>query len=212
MADGKKSFVLYCDIIKTVEKLPKEKAGELFLIILEYVNDKNPEPDDILIQIAFEPIKQQLKRDLEKWESERVERSESGRLGGIKSGESRRSKQTKQVLQKRSKTKQNEANEAVNVNVNVNVNDINNNIISEHEINNTIEFCSITLHRKYTGPEISELWKAFCILHETHTSKKDKLKHFRNWIKTQPYERDRKSKSGTSAERMEALKNWGKIS
>ena len=46
MAEDKKSFLLYADLIHTVKKLPKEKIGDLFLTILEYVNDTNPIVDD----------------------------------------------------------------------------------------------------------------------------------------------------------------------
>jgi hypothetical protein len=82
MANGKKSFLLYCDLIHTVKKLPKEKQAELFIHILEYVNDLNPETDDLLLNIAFEPIKQGLKRDLKKYEKV-VERNKiNGSLGG----------------------------------------------------------------------------------------------------------------------------------
>lgn len=120
MASGKKSFVLYCDLIHTIEKMPDEKAGQLFKHILAYVNDQNPTTNDLIIELTFEPIKQQLKRDLEKWETEiKPKRSESGRLGGIKSGEARRSK-LKQNEANASNSKQNKANEAVNVNDNVN--------------------------------------------------------------------------------------------
>lgn len=121
MATDKKSFVLYSDLLATVSKLPDDKAGQLFKHILAYVNDQNPETDDILLQIAFEPIKQQLKRDLIKWEDKREVRAELGRIGGVKSGEARRSKM-KQNEAKASNSKQNEANEAVTVNANVNVN------------------------------------------------------------------------------------------
>lgn len=69
MATDKSSFLLYCDIITMVEQLPNEKAGELFKHILNYVNDKNPVTDDLIINISFEPIKQALKRDLKKYES-----------------------------------------------------------------------------------------------------------------------------------------------
>lgn len=68
MAKDKKSFLLYCDLIHTVSELPNDKAGELFKHILEYVNDKDPITDDLIIKISFEPIKQQLKRDLKKYE------------------------------------------------------------------------------------------------------------------------------------------------
>lgn len=110
MAEGKKSFLLYCDLIHTIRKMPDEKAGQLFKHILEYVNDEMPETEDLLLQLVFEPIKQQLKRDLEKWSGISATRSEIGRLAGLKSGEARRTKsnQTNQLVKKRTKTNQNE--------------------------------------------------------------------------------------------------------
>lgn len=84
MAKDKKSFLLYADLINVVEKLPSDKAGELFKHVLRYVNDLNPITDDILVEIAFEPIKQALKRDLAKYESI-VERNRvNGQKGGRK--------------------------------------------------------------------------------------------------------------------------------
>lgn len=81
MAQNKKSFVLYADLLHTVKQLPKKTQAELFLTILEYVNDLNPDPKDRLLKVAFEPIKQQLKRDLKDWEDERKKRSEAGKRG-----------------------------------------------------------------------------------------------------------------------------------
>ena len=82
MAENKKSFILYSDLIHTVSKLPNDKAGELFKHILAYVNDENPVSEDLIIQIAFEPVKLQLKRDLKKWESYIEKQSENGKKGG----------------------------------------------------------------------------------------------------------------------------------
>lgn len=82
MAEGKKGFILYADIIHTVKKLPIEKRGELFTIILEYVNDQNPEVQDLLVDLVWEPIKNQLKRDLKKYESRAKRSRENGKLGG----------------------------------------------------------------------------------------------------------------------------------
>ena len=79
--EGKKSFLLYCDVKHTVDKLSNDKAGELFKHILSYVNDENPITDDFVIEIAFEPIKQALKRDLQKWNNEKKSRSEAGKKG-----------------------------------------------------------------------------------------------------------------------------------
>lgn len=82
MAKDKQSFLLYCDLIKVVEKLPEKKAGQLFLHILRYVNDLNPETDDLMINIAFEPVKLQLKRDLKKYESICDRNKNNGLKGG----------------------------------------------------------------------------------------------------------------------------------
>ena len=92
MAENKKSVLLYCDIIHTVKELTDEEAGRLFKHYLAYINDLNPTPLDKLTQIVFEPIKQNLKRDLKKWNEISDKRSESGRIAGLKSAELRRTK------------------------------------------------------------------------------------------------------------------------
>lgn len=91
MAENKKSFILYADLITQVEKLVLQDranktnyAGELFLHILKYVNDQNPVPIDFIIDMAFEPIKLQLKRDLEKYILSKHDKSVSGRIGNLK--------------------------------------------------------------------------------------------------------------------------------
>lgn len=91
MADGKKSFLLYCDIQSTINKLSDEQSGKLFKIILGYVNDQNPIVEDVLLDLVFEPIKQQLKRDLKRYESIVEKRS----LAGLASADKR--KQLQQV-------------------------------------------------------------------------------------------------------------------
>jgi hypothetical protein len=82
MAENKKSFILYCDWIHTVEKLDDEQAGKLFKHLLRYVNDLDPVPDDKLIDIAFEPIRQQLKRDLQKYQAIVERNQKNGQKGG----------------------------------------------------------------------------------------------------------------------------------
>ena len=69
MAEGKRSFVLYADYIELFDELSDEHAGRLIKHILQYVNDKNPETKDPIVKVSFIPIKQQLKRDLQKYES-----------------------------------------------------------------------------------------------------------------------------------------------
>tara|TARA_R110002126_G_scaffold77076_1_gene192314 strand:- start:10 stop:594 length:585 start_codon:yes stop_codon:yes gene_type:complete len=84
MAEEKKGFILYSDIIHTIQKLTDEQAGVLFKHILKYVNDENPECQDLITEIAFEPIKQSLKRDLLKWGDKKQKRSEAGIAGATK--------------------------------------------------------------------------------------------------------------------------------
>ena len=121
MAENKKSFIAYVDWKETFDSLPDDKAGQLVKHLFSYVSDENPTTDDILINAVFANIKQQLKRDLRKWESLSVQRAEFGRLGGIKSGV-KRSKRSKS-LKNEAKASKGKQNEHVTVNVNDTVND-----------------------------------------------------------------------------------------
>lgn len=84
MAKDKKGFILYADQKALFDQLPNDKAGELIKFIFAYVNDENPNTDDIIINLAFTPIKQQLKRDLKKFEETKEKRSEAGKAGANK--------------------------------------------------------------------------------------------------------------------------------
>jgi hypothetical protein len=84
MTEDKKGFILYKDLIHTVEKMPDDKAGQLLKHILSYVNDKDPETDDLIIQLTFEPIKQQLKRDFKKYKNKLDGKSNAGKIGNLK--------------------------------------------------------------------------------------------------------------------------------
>jgi uncharacterized phage protein (TIGR02220 family) len=117
MAKDKKSFILYVDQKDLWNKLPDEIAGKLIKHIYSYVSDENPSSDDLMIEIAFEPIKQQLKRDLKLFEEKRVKRSEAGIAGANKRW---------QEIANDSKRISSIAKIADNVNDNVNVNVIDN--------------------------------------------------------------------------------------
>lgn len=79
MAQGKKSFTAYCDWKETFDALPNEKAGELIKHIFAYVNDQDPQTDDLLIKAVFAQIKATLKRDLKKWEAKREQNSKNAK-------------------------------------------------------------------------------------------------------------------------------------
>lgn len=125
MAEGKKSFVLYSDLLPTIKKLVEKdrknktnNAGELFLHLLEYVCDNNPEPINDTVDLMFEPIKTTLKRDLQKWEV----RSERSRENGAKGGRPpkyenlEKPKETQQVILEPKKP--DSVNDSVSVNEN----------------------------------------------------------------------------------------------
>jgi len=82
MAKDKKSFLLYCDQQGVFNKLPDEIAGKLIKHIFAYVNDENPPCNDLLLTIAFEPIKTQLKRDLRKYDEYIDKQKFNGAKGG----------------------------------------------------------------------------------------------------------------------------------
>lgn len=121
MAENKKSFVLYCDLIKSIEHLTNEEKGILFNHLLEYVNDKNPVLEDRLILTAWKPIELQLKRDLIKFEEVKIKRSDAGK----RSAELRLLKNDKQNSTNSTSVdfvQQTSTNSTDNVNVNDNVN------------------------------------------------------------------------------------------
>ena len=115
MAKDKTSFILYCDQQGVFNKLPDEIAGKLIKHIFAYVNDENPPCDDLLLTIAFEPIKTQLKRDLRKYD----DYIDKQKFNGAKGGRPKKDEET-QITQPFFQ----EPKKADNVNVNATVKDI----------------------------------------------------------------------------------------
>jgi len=77
MAKDKRGFMLYADMKETFDQLPDDKAASLIRHIFAYVNDENPTSNDLIINIAFAPIKQQLKRDLDKYRDKCLKNKEN---------------------------------------------------------------------------------------------------------------------------------------
>ncbi len=84
MAEDKKGFLLYADFKELFEEITNEEAGLLIKHIFKYVNDENPISDNAIVRASFIPIKLQLKRDLEKWDKSKDEKSINGRVGNLK--------------------------------------------------------------------------------------------------------------------------------
>lgn len=121
MAQGKKSFILYCDQRGIFNRLSDEQAGVLIKHIFAYVSDEKPQAD-FVTELAFESIMQQLKRDLKSWETQQEQRVTAGK----KSAEVRQRNAT--TVQRNSTTVDERlfsstVNDTVTVNVTANVNE-----------------------------------------------------------------------------------------
>jgi hypothetical protein len=116
MAENKKSFIAYIDWGSTFDELDDFEAGQLVKLIFDYVRDKNPEAPSKLIKVAFDHIKQDLKRDLKKWD----QYIDKQRVNGQKGGRPKETPKTQAFFEEPKKAD----NVFVNVNVNDNVNDI----------------------------------------------------------------------------------------
>lgn len=121
MAKDKKSFVLYSDSQGLINQLPDDVAGRLLKHIYAYVNDENPSSDELLINVAFEPIKMQFKRDLVKWENTKEARSVAGKASVEARKLLKENQQNLTNLTNVNLVQQTSTNLTVNDNVNVNV-------------------------------------------------------------------------------------------
>jgi len=123
MAENKKSFIAYCNWMETFEELPDDKAGQLAKHLFRYVNDLNPQTDDILIKAVFANIKHTLKRDLKKYEQYIDKQKINGAKGGRPKKNPEEPKKPKPFSKNPTKPKKADS---VNVSDSVNDNDINN--------------------------------------------------------------------------------------
>lgn len=78
--EGKNKVIVYADWISTFEELSDAEAGRLVKHFFRYINDKAPEPPNKIIRIAFEHIKQTLKRDLAAWKKKSEKNTENANL------------------------------------------------------------------------------------------------------------------------------------
>jgi len=213
------------------DHLSDSEAGILIKHIFGYVNDRNPELKKRFLRIAFEPIKQSLKRDLKKWENEKGNRSDSGNLGNLKRwhpelhekvaiGELDVNEAVKiaKIAGATSATKK-IANIAVNVNDNVNVNaNVNNKRERENKFSPPAkedvvelmfekldEFSAMGEADKFINFYQSKNWMV------GKTKMKDWRAAARGWLSRMndfKNEKNGQRKQGTSEARVDALKNF----
>jgi hypothetical protein len=191
--EGKKSFILYCDLIHAVEELTDDQAGKLLKIILQYVNDNDPVIEDQILKVAFTPIKLALKRDLEEWKRTCERNKENGKNGGRPPKEDKTQK-TQSVYEKPKETEGliSKPKKADNDTDNESDNDLikAHNDLLKNLLNNRMWTESLAMLWKKELHEIYQHLNKFrleCILKADYkTSEKDAKEHFVNWTKYNP--------------------------
>ena len=117
----KNSFLMYVDWNDMIEELDDQSRGQLLLAIMRYQSGAELPEMDIGAKVAFAQIRNQFRKDEEKYSRTVANRSAAGKLGGRPKANVSAEKQKKQMLLEESNTKQTEAKKADNDNVNDNV-------------------------------------------------------------------------------------------
>ena len=168
MSKDKKSFILYLDQQELFNKLPDEIAGKLIKHIFSYVNCENPEANDLLLDIAFSPIKQSLKRDLSKWQTHIQQRVEAGKKSAAKRANDKQRKSTTV------KTRSTNPTDSVNVSVSDSVSEV-------------ISYLNMVINSKYKTSTKSHIENISARLNDGHSVNDLKLvidSKSREWLNT----------------------------
>jgi len=198
--EKKKSFVLYTDLLESIDHLSDQESGILFKHILKFVNGQDSEIQDRIIMTAWKPIELQLKRDLEKWDKTLEQRSKAGKA----SAESRKASQqnsTKSTHVESVQRTSTNSTDNVNVNDTVNVNENENDfkkreLIQRVRLNNQVffelkasdqwlEIVGMQFHRNKEDvlQHLGRFFHEIVSKEDYKTNTKDAKNHFINWIK-----------------------------
>lgn len=81
---NKKAFLLYYDYFEIISELNDEQAGKLLKAIYEYLlYGTEIDSQDGMLRIVWKQIKNNLSRDMEKYEKAVEEQANKSKLGGI---------------------------------------------------------------------------------------------------------------------------------
>jgi hypothetical protein len=198
--EKKKSFVLYADMMESINHLSFEEKGILFDHILKFINGQDSKLEDRIILTAWKPIELQLKRDLEKWDKTLEQRSKAGKA----SAESRKANKHNSTKSTHVESVQRTStNSTDNVNVNDTVNDNDNEndfkkreLIQRVRLNNQVffelkasdqwlEIVGMQFHRNKEDvlQHLGRFFHEIVSKEDYKTNTKDAKNHFINWIK-----------------------------
>lgn len=106
----KQSFVLYAEYLEELNMFTDSQCGLLFKAIMNHVNGKEIEIDDLAVKVSYSHIRRQIDKDIEKYKEVCRKRSEAGKKGNeVRWG-------NRKISQSDSKQSQNIANIADNDN------------------------------------------------------------------------------------------------
>lgn len=194
MAEGKKSFIAYVGWGELFDELPNEQSGKLVKILFRYVRDENPEILDPTLKMAFISIKQDLKRDLKKWE----QYVEKQKINGQKGGRPPKAKKTQKTQAFFKKPKKGvdvdvDVNESTNVDKNPPLDFSKNKDLMMQIVDNQSEHATWieTYYRKFRlankklGVALKDFNDALVSTDTAHKTMKDYKQHFFNWMNIQ---------------------------
>lgn len=94
----KSSFLMYIDWNDMIEELDDQSRGQLLLAIMRYQSGAELPEMDIGAKVAFAQIRNQFRKDEEKYSRTVANRSAAGKLGGRPKANVSAEKQKKQML------------------------------------------------------------------------------------------------------------------
>lgn len=209
MAQGKTSFILYTDLLSVIKKIvlkdredKTNNGGELFLHILEYVNDNDPIPINFIVDMVFEPIKTTLKRDLKKFEFYIDKQRENGAKGG-RPKKAIETQITQPFIPEPKKADSVTVTDSVSVTESDNEKSISNSSFKNTLLKNENWKKTISTHFKITDEEVvtklNEFYNHLETDIKTHPNLNEFAKHFKNWI---PVNKEKNDKSNSNTKRV----------
>jgi hypothetical protein len=95
MESNEGTFALKKNLIHAVSLLSDEKAGQLIKNIFEFANGEEPQIDEFLLKVIYEPIKHDIINQFKKDEEIKIKRKKAGVASGIARKKPKRTKTNK---------------------------------------------------------------------------------------------------------------------
>lgn len=177
--DNKKSFVLYTSYHSKIKKLSLVQKGELLDMIFSYAVGEPIETDDLIVDMAFSFIQEDMILNYQKWEIIKQKRSDAGKQGG-RGNTKANALDKNQNKTNENKSNQDKANKAVDVICNMQYDNVNENEICNMKNVNDKTHLSASACKKiiseYHGLNSDEIQSLYDWIDHKYDNKKEKYK------------------------------------